>query len=237
VQGVFKVLGDRDRIANAMAQCARMLHDQGLAPALGGSLSHRLGEGLLVTAAGAFFGRLSEDDLAYCDLAGEVALDGPKPSRELALHVAVYSQRPDVTAMVQVRSPASVALSCLVEPTESGNVLPMVTPQAVLRVGRVPMLEYMSPGAPAYAARLGRASRGVNAVLLQNQGLAAFGRSLAEALGVAEEFEQTAKIWLMTYGSARCLADKELLALGGAVLPGMQRPRLMDGVQFGGLRL
>jgi ribulose-5-phosphate 4-epimerase/fuculose-1-phosphate aldolase len=231
------VMGDRDRIAHALALCARVLHEQGLAPASSGSLSHRLGEGLLVTAAGAYFGRLSEDDFAYCDVSGEAALDGPRPTRDLPFHVAVYSQRPEVNTILQVRSPASVALSCLVEPTEAGNVLPMVTAQAVLRVGRVPMLEYMSPGAPAHAERLGRASRGVNAVLMQNLGLATFGRSPSEALSVAEEFEQTAKVWLLTFGSARTLADRELIALGSAVLPGMQRPRLMDGVQFGGLRL
>jgi len=117
-------------------------------------------------------------------------------------------------------------------------VLPAVTSGAVTRVGRLPLLEYISPGAPELADRIEALCGNVNAILMQNHGITCYAPSLDQAVDIAEEAEQNIKVWLMTAGTARILTDAELAKskplYGAAVAPGEQYPRLRAGVAFGG---
>lgn len=216
----------------AMAACGKSLFDRGYAVSTGASMSTRLGDGLLVTAADASLGRLTDAEFAEATLSGHTVA-GPPPAEALSLHLTLYRARPDVNAVLHLHAPASLALSCLAEPTDAGNVLPAITPDAVRRVGRVPLVEYLAPGSPALGRRLGEACLGVNAVLLQNQGLVAFAGTLGTAVAIAEAIEQTIHVWLMTDGHARTLTDDEIAPLGGGLAPGMQRPKLVKGVKLG----
>lgn len=132
------------------------------------------------------------------------------------MHVAIYRQRPDVRAVLHLHAPMSIALSTLVDATDDGNVLPPITPYAVMRVGRVPMIEYIRPGSPRLAARVGDVCAGVHAILLANHGIITFGPTLDFAVDVAEELENTARIFLTAGLKARLLPPAEAAALADA---------------------
>ncbi|HUS63984.1 MAG TPA: class II aldolase/adducin family protein [Kofleriaceae bacterium] len=203
----------RAEIIQAMCGHARSLFERGFTVAAGGNLSHRLGDGFLMEATATSLGRLGPGDFVLCDASGAQAETGPLPSREVPLHAAIYRQRPDAQAVVHLHAASSIALGCLAEPTDTGNVLPPVSVYAALRVGRVPLIEYVRPGTAELAARVGDVCRDVNALLLANHGLVAWAPTLDGAVDIAEELEQCARIWLATGGRARVLTEADVAAL------------------------
>ncbi len=203
----------RDAILAALCAHARSLFDRGFTVGAGGNLSHRLGDGFLMEASGTSFGRLTAPDFVLCDAGGAAIEAGPAKSKEVALHAAIYHRCPDAQAIVHLHSAAAIALSATAEPTDLGSALPLVSVYAALRVGRVPLVEFVPPGTQALADRVSQVCAGVNAILLANHGQVTWASSLDAAVELAEELEQTARIWLMTGGAARVLGEAELAAL------------------------
>ncbi|MBP2019983.1 ribulose-5-phosphate 4-epimerase/fuculose-1-phosphate aldolase [Symbiobacterium terraclitae] len=234
---------DREQIVQAMIDHSRSLFQRNYTYSTGGNLSHRFGDGMLISATNTSFGRLLPGDFVACDLSGRpLPGEALQPSKEAIFHAAIYRARPEVGAVLHLHSQAAIALSCLAVPTDTGNVLPAVTSGSVTRVGRVPLIEYIPPGAQRLAERIEAVCRSVNAILLQNHGVVTYAPALDQAVDIAEELEQNIKVWLMTGGQARILTDDELAGakplFGAAVAPGTQRPVLREGVNLGGgLRL
>ncbi|HYF77152.1 MAG TPA: class II aldolase/adducin family protein [Symbiobacteriaceae bacterium] len=229
----------RDEILQALCAHSKSLFERNYTYSTGGNVSHRWEDGFLITATNTSFGRLTPADFVFCDLNGNpVPGETQKPSKEAAFHAAIFRRRPEANAVLHLHAAASIALSCMAETTDTSNVLPAVTSGAVTRVGRLPLLEYISPGAPELADRIEALCGNVNAILMQNHGITCYAPSLDQAVDIAEEAEQNIKVWLMTAGTARILTDAELAKskplYGAAVAPGEQYPRLRAGVAFGG---
>lgn len=232
---------NREQILSGMIDHSRSLFERNYTYSTGGNLSHRYETGMLITATNTSFGRLVPGDFVPCDLAGEPTGGDLKPSKEAIFHAAIYRARPEANAIIHLHSPGSIALSCLAEPTDTGNVMPAITSGSVTRVGRLPLIEYISPGAVRLAERIGELCVGVNAILLQNHGVITWAPTLDMAVDIAEELEQNVKVWLMTGGQARILTDEELALskplFGAKVAPGTQFPKLREGVNLSGGRM
>ncbi|GHF53601.1 ribulose-5-phosphate 4-epimerase/fuculose-1-phosphate aldolase [Deinococcus metalli] len=219
-----------DDLPAALARVARDVYARHLSTSSGGNVSHRHPGGFLVSGTGRAGARQTADDFALCGPDG-AHVSGPAPSKEAGFHAALYRQRPDVHAAVHVHADASLALSCLAEPT-SGNVLPILSSYAVTTVGRAPLLPYHPPGSAALAAAVHAACVGANALLFQNHGVLVYAETLEQALDRLEELEQQARVWLLTRGQARVLSEAELAAANHAaghrfhVPAGEARPRL-----------
>ncbi|HWI64848.1 MAG TPA: class II aldolase/adducin family protein [Symbiobacteriaceae bacterium] len=227
----------RDQMLQALCAHSRSLFERNYTYSTGGNVSHRWENGFFITATNTSFGRLTPSDFVYCDLNGEpVAGEQRKPSKEAAFHAAIYRRRPEANAVLHLHAAASIALSCIAQTTDSGNVLPAVTSGAVTRVGRLPLLEYIQPGGPDLPRRFEELCGTVNAILMQNHGVTTWAPNLDQAVDIAEELEQNIRVWLMTAGTARLLTDEELAQakplFGAAVAPGTQRPKLRPGVAF-----
>lgn len=222
-----------------MIEASRSLFERGYTYSTGGNVSHRTERGFTIEATTTSFGRLDESDFVECNLAGEAIEPSGKPSKEAPFHAAIYHRRPDVGAVLHLHAPGAIALSAIAVPTDEGNVLPVVTSGSVTRVGRLPLLEYIRPGAPALAARIAAVCGSVNAILMQNHGVVTFAPTLEEAVDVAEELEHNVRVWLATAGTCRVLDDAELAECkplhGAAIAAGTQRPELLPGATPGRL--
>ena len=148
-------------------------------------------------------GDLAPDDLSVLDLTG-AHLGGPAPSKEVALHLAMYAKDPAHTAVVHVHSPSAVALSCL-EPWSAHSAVPPLTPYALMRVGQVPLLPFVAPGDPAMGALVGDSPLPFRAALLSNHGAVVSGEDLDRAVQSTIELEEACRIALLTQGAARRL--------------------------------
>lgn len=199
-----------------LCAAARTLTDLGLSPGTSGNISVREGERVYVSPSGIALGDLTPEQVAVVEM-GEHALDfshvaGPTPSKEVPLHVAFY--RSGCTSVVHLHSTAAVAVSCL-SPWSEHSALPPITPYLLMRVGRVPLIEYARPGDIRLAERVLAQTHPLNAALLQNHGSVAGGSSIEEAVSRAVEIEETAKVVLALRGQdgVRHLSAEEVAEL------------------------
>lgn len=192
---------------------AASMFNRGLTGGASGNISVRTEDGgLLVTPTGVSLGRLDPARLSRFDAAGQ-HIGGDAPTKEMPLHAAFYETRKSAGAVVHLHSTHSVALSMLPD-TDPDNVLPPLTPYAVMRVGKVALLPFFLPG----DAAMGEALRGLGgkraAVLLANHGPVVASKDLEAAVYAMEELEETAKLALLLRGHApRALDDEQIGAL------------------------
>jgi ribulose-5-phosphate 4-epimerase/fuculose-1-phosphate aldolase len=192
---------------------AASMFNRGLTGGASGNISVRTEDGgLLVTPTGMSMGRLDPARLSRFDAQGQ-HIGGDAPTKEMPLHAAFYETRKSAGAVVHLHSTHSVALSMLPD-TDSDNVLPPLTPYAVMRVGKVALLPFFLPG----DAAMGDALRGLggkrSAVLLANHGPVVAGKDLEAAVFAMEELEETAKLALLLRGhSPRALDNDQISAL------------------------
>lgn len=163
----------------------------------GGNLSIRLPgrERLLIKASGVSFGELTAETIVETDFYGEPIAGQPpglRPSREVHTHVAIYSSRPDVSAIFHSHSPWSV--SC----AQHNDELPPYSLPLVMKVGCVPVLDVgheQSNGAVANAtALLVSARRDVSAFVQRGHGLFCMSDTITRAEHLAELVEEAAQI-------------------------------------------
>jgi len=173
----------------------RSLFDRGYTCGGSGNMSARLADGVLVTPTNSCLGRLELNRISKLTWDGEL-VSGDPPSKEWALHLAVYRARPDAGAMVHLHSPHAVAVSCL-NGINPDNVLPPLTPYFVMRIGRLPLVPYYPPGDPGLADATGRLAARCRGILLAHHGTVVAGRDLDDAVFTAEELEETARLFLM----------------------------------------
>lgn len=192
---------------------AASMFNRGLTGGASGNISVRTEDGgLLVTPTGSSMGRLDPARLSRLDAAGR-HIGGDAPTKEMPLHSAFYETRKSAGAVVHLHSTHSVALSMLPD-TDPDNVLPPLTPYAVMRVGKVALLPFFLPG----DAAMGNALRGLggkrSAVLLANHGPVVASKDLEAAVFAMEELEETAKLALLLRGHApRALDSAQISAL------------------------
>lgn len=189
---VDALTGESARLLEDLAEGARHLAGLGLSPGSSGNVSARIGDHIYISPTGIGMADLDADGLSIVSLAGEV-LNGPKPSKEYPLHVAMYQRIPSARAVVHTHSPFCVAAS-LLEPWSTRSALPPVTPYFVMRVGQVPLLPYAHPGSDALAQWIADADGGFGSVLLRNHGSVTSGTSIAKAVDAAIELEQAARL-------------------------------------------
>ncbi|NBQ80132.1 MAG: aldolase [Betaproteobacteria bacterium] len=109
-----------------------------------GNISVRAGDGFLMTPTGMRLDALNPARLSELDADG-VHAGGDPPTKEAALHLAMYASRPKAQAIIHLHGSQSVALSLLPD-LNPDDVLPAYTAYFVMRVGRLRMLPYFAPG-------------------------------------------------------------------------------------------
>ena len=101
-------------------RAGQRLDAHGMAPANGGNMSLRLGQGLVVTASGSNLGILEPDELAWVESAdAERELvrhrGGALPSSEAIMHWLVLQARPQAQAVVHAHDPLATRQALLQE--------------------------------------------------------------------------------------------------------------------------
>ncbi|MDG1679333.1 MAG: class II aldolase/adducin family protein, partial [Tateyamaria sp.] len=99
----------------------------------------------------------------------------------------------------------------MVQNEDVNNFLPPLTPYGVMKLGKVKLLPFFLPGDPA----MGEAVRGLagkrTAVMLANHGPVVAGKDVEAACNAIEEFEETARLALLTRGlSPRVLTETQV---------------------------
>lgn len=165
---------------------------RGLVVATQGNVSARDGDRFWITPSAAPYDAMTEADVVVLALDGtRIAGDRP-PSREWAVHAAIYRSRPDVGAVVHTHSAHATAWSFL------GEELALATEDLPDAIATAP---FAPAGSQELATAATQALSGRPAVLMARHGVVGVGASPDRALDVCSLVERVAEMaWLLRGG-------------------------------------
>ncbi|MDH3741755.1 MAG: class II aldolase/adducin family protein [Hyphomicrobiales bacterium] len=186
--------------AKAMSAC-------GLSPHKSGNVSVRRGNAMLVTPSGLAYAGMKPDDIVHVGTDGAVRAGEREASSEAPMHLAIYAARPEAGAIVHCHSMAATALSTLRKSIPAFHYMVAVAGGKDIACAR-----YQTFGTPALAKAAVAALKGRKACLLANHGQIAFGETLDEALSIADQVEQLARMYMdvLQVGKPTVLGDAEM---------------------------
>ena len=177
------------QLRHQVAQTARFLHAAGWCANHDGNVTARDGSRYIATPTATSKRLIGESDLIELDGKGQVIGRG-RGFGEIGLHLVVYERRPDVGAVVHAHPPNATAISASREhPIER----PFIAEALVSLGPLIPKLPYAQPG-DAARATLAPWCELVDAVILGNHGVIAWGKDCETALLRLELVEHLAKI-------------------------------------------
>jgi len=177
------------KLRSELAAVSRHLHDRGWVANHDGNVTARDGARYLATPTATSKRLITDRDLIELDPKGKVVGAG-RVFGEIGLHLAVYERRPDIHCVVHAHPPYATAISA-----SRGNPIerPFIAEALVSLGPRIPKLAYAQPGDPARAA-LAPWCELVDAVILANHGVMAWGADPEQALLRLELVEHLARI-------------------------------------------
>jgi ribulose-5-phosphate 4-epimerase/fuculose-1-phosphate aldolase len=182
-----------------LSRLGASLFARGYSVGSAGNISVRLEDGYLMTPTNSSLGKLDPQRISRLDRDWQ-HIGGDKPSKEVFLHRAVLTARPEAGAVVHLHSTHATAIGCLATPGEPAPIPPL-TPYFVMRIGRsLPVVPYYRPGDAAMEPAVHAAALEARAMLLANHGPVVSGKTLVDAVYAAEELEEAARLALMLRG-------------------------------------
>ena len=185
-------------LAAELAQLSVLLHERGWVANHDGNLTAKDGARYWATPTATSKRMVSERSLLQLDAAGKVVEGTGKVFGEIGLHLTVYQRRPDVGAVIHAHPPHATAIASSRAAAAGGpGATPIATPflhEAVVSLG--PLIPRVATAMPGDAARAALAPwcEWVDAVLLGNHGVLAWGATLEQAFLRLELVEHLAKI-------------------------------------------
>jgi L-fuculose-phosphate aldolase len=194
-----------------IVQYGKLLHQTGLVAATDGNLSVRLSDGtVLCTPTLMSKGMMTVDDLVVVDPLGQKVTGRRGVSSEIAMHLFIYRNRPDVNAVVHAHPPTATGFAAAGMPLDSA-----LCSEIVITLGTVPLANYETPGTPELAEALAPLVGDHDAILMANHGVVTYGEDLLTAYMNMETVEHYAKIALVTHmlGKQKPLSDTHVSKL------------------------
>lgn len=177
-----------------------------------GNISARVSDKVIITPSQQNKESITPDMLAELSLDGEVLTNGPAPSSEYRMHLALYRLRPDIKAIVHTHSPFATAWAVNGRAIR-GNLAEVY----MFFGGEVPICGYGTPGSDAVFEDFGRffVNEDKDAALLANHGQVAGADTVEKAFAKAEAVEKLAKVLTLAQltGTAHRLTDRDKAAL------------------------
>ena len=176
-------------------QVGKEMYRKGLIVGVDGNISTRLEDGsIAITGSGFCKGALKPEDISLVDLRGTL-LSGPKPARDLRMHLAVYREKEDARAVIHAHPPVITGFSAT--KYDFGNV---IFPEALFNFNGISFSDYAVPISVDVSRKVTETlSRNPNsrAVVLANHGALTYGDTVRQAFYEMESVELVAKSTLV----------------------------------------
>jgi L-fuculose-phosphate aldolase len=183
---------DESQARKLIVEVGKLLYERSYVVSSDGNVSIRLDENrILATPTMTSKGRMTEDSLAVTDLDGK-PLSDKKASSELAMHLLIYKERPDIKAVCHAHPPHGTAFAVAGLPIDE----PILS-EVILTLGCVPLTDYGTPSTDELTESMRPFVAHHNALLMANHGAVAYGADLWQAFDRLETLEHTAKIAIL----------------------------------------
>ncbi len=178
------------KIVKDIIDICHRLYTKGFVTATDGNVSVRLENGNILTTRTAINkGMVTENDLVEVELSGKVLTGNSLPSTEIGMHLYIYSQRPDVNAVVHAHPPYATGFATARQPLNE-----CLFPEVIVGLGAIPLAEYATPSTEEVSKSLEPYVKIADAILLANHGVVTYGKDLWDAYFKMEKVEHAAHI-------------------------------------------
>ncbi len=184
---------DEQTARREIVRIGSLMYDRRYVVSSDGNISVRFDDNhILATPTMTCKGRMTEDELAITDLRGK-ALSDRRPSSELAMHLLIYEERPDVRAVCHAHPPHGTAFAV------AGFAIDQpILSEVILTLGCVPLASYGTPSTEELTEAMRPLVKHHNALLMANHGAVAYGQDLWQAFDRLETLEHTARIAILS---------------------------------------
>ncbi|MEQ6357580.1 class II aldolase/adducin family protein [Lysinibacillus sp. M3] len=162
-----------------------------------GNISVKISENsFLCTPTGVSKGFMTPDMICKINSQGELMEENSlntKPSSEIKMHLRVYEERPDVTAVVHAHPLYATAFAICGIPLNK-----QIMPESTIFLGEVPIAEYGTPSTEELPNSIVPYLQNHDAILLANHGALTCGIDLMSAYFKMESMEFYAKLLYLT---------------------------------------
>ncbi|MFN2412513.1 MAG: class II aldolase/adducin family protein [Pyrinomonadaceae bacterium] len=193
---------DEQTARRLIVEIGKLLYERSYVVSSDGNVSIRLDENtVLATPTMMCKGRMTEDSLALTDIEGKT-LTEKRASSELAMHLLIYTERPDIKAVCHAHPPHGTAFAV------AGLAIDKpILSEVILTLGCVPLTSYGTPSTDELTEAMRPFVKHHNALLMANHGAVAYGDDLWQAFDRLETLEHTARIAILakTLGGANDL--------------------------------
>jgi L-fuculose-phosphate aldolase len=190
-----------------VAACRRLASD-GLVVGTAGNVSVRDGELVVITASGAAFETITEDQVVVVDLEAQQVEGTLEPTSEIALHLGIYA-RYGSGAVVHTHAPAATAVACV------HDELPVVHYGLLSLGGAVRVAPYATFGTQELADGVVTALEGKGGALMANHGAVTHATTLEKAMELMDVLEWACDVYgrAVAQGTPRILSEAQQLAV------------------------
>ncbi len=198
-------------IKKEICEVGHKLWLKGFVAANDGNISVKISDNeYYCTPTGVSKGDLTPDMIIKVDKDGKKLEGKLNPSSEIKMHMRVYKERPDVTAVVHAHPPVATAFT-----VADIDLDQYILPEAVLTIGDVPTCDYGTPSTMEIPDSLDPYLQNHDAFLLRNHGALTVGCNLQKAFFVMEEVEFNAVICkhAMDLGAVHEISNDQLKKL------------------------
>ena len=202
---------DEQSLRNDIIEVGKRLYLKDFVASNDGNISARLDEErIIITPTGVSKGFMTPGMLLVVDRDGRVLEGTARPTSEMAMHLAVYEERPDVRAVVHAHPPTATGFAVARVPLDK-----IALPEVVYNLGTISLAPYGTPSTREVPDSIRGVIQKSDGVLLSNHGALTVGPDVMTAYYRMETLEAVARITLV----ARSLG-------GEAFLPGIEVERL-----------
>lgn len=200
-----------EALKREVCDCNKALPSYHLVVMTSGTVSARDPEsGLIVVKPSGYpYEIMTPADMVVVDPAGKVIEGHLIPSVDLNTHLVVYRLRKDVQAVVHTHSPYASIFAVLGKP-----IVPCLTAQSMISSGEIPLGGLKLIGGEDIGNEIVDKIGDSKAIIMQSHGIYTIGTSAREALKMAVEVEEIAKIMAFASCMGQPMAlDAESIAL------------------------
>jgi L-ribulose-5-phosphate 4-epimerase len=143
---------------------------------------------VVIKPSGVMYPDLTPEKMIVLDLNGKVTEGSLKQSSDTATHLYIYRQRPDVNGIVHTHSTFATAFAAVGKP-----IPPVLTAICDEFGGEIPLGRFAPIGTEAIGVEVVRSIGTSPAILMQNHGVFAVGKSARAAVKAAVMVEDAAR--------------------------------------------
>jgi L-fuculose-phosphate aldolase len=184
---------DEQTAKRDLIQVCHLMYERSYVVSSDGNVSVRLDDGrILATPTMTCKGRMTDDLIAITDIEGR-ALNERRASSELAMHLLIYRERPEIKAVCHAHPPHGTAFAV------AGLAIDQpILSEVILTLGCVPLADYGTPSTDELTQAMQPLVKHHNALLMANHGAVAYGENLWQAWDRLETLEHTARIAILS---------------------------------------